>query len=522
MNDTENSKKPDKPIIKDLMASLVVFLVALPLCMGIAIASGMPPAAGLVTGIIGGIVVGRLSGCPLQVSGPAAGLAVLVYEIIQKQGVEVLGVVVLIAGVLQVIAGTLRLGQWFRAVSPAVINGMLSGIGILILASQFHIMLDDKPRGSGIQNLLSIPTSLWECIRATDVTQTHVAGCVGILTLVVLLMWTKVPKSLKTIPAALVAVLIATVTSVILQLDITRVNLPDQISELVRVPDFSKIKWDAVLLMDALALGFIASAETLLSATAVDRMHNGPRTRYDKELAGQGIGNIICGALGALPMTGVIVRSSVNVQAGAQTRLSAMLHGVWLLLMVVLFPRLIEYIPTAALAALLVYTGFKLVNWKAAKGLWQVSKSEFLIYVITVATIVGEDLLTGVLTGVALSVAKLIYIFARLDIRMDGSDGRYTLWLTGSATFLSLPKLAAALEKVPPKSELHVHLERLDYVDHACLDLLMNWESQQKQQGGALIMDWGDVEASFRGSLSGNQGQAFSNARQAAGSGSGH
>ena len=153
---------------QDALASVVVFLVALPLCMGIAIASGVPVAAGLITGIVGGLVVGALAGCPLQVSGPAAGLTVIVYEIVQRFGLEMLGMIVLIAGLIQVVAGVLKLGQWFRAVSPAVIKGMLAGIGVLIFASQFHVMVDDKPKGSGIQNLVTIPQAIWKGLATPE------------------------------------------------------------------------------------------------------------------------------------------------------------------------------------------------------------------------------------------------------------------------------------------------------------------------------------------------------------------
>lgn len=496
-------------LLKDVMASIVVFLVALPLSMGIAIASGMPPAAGLVTAIVGGLVAGRLSGCPLQVSGPAAGLAVIVYELIQEKGVETLAVILVMAGLVQILAGALKLGQWFRAVSPAVINGMLAGIGILIFASQFHIMLDDKPRGSGLQNLISIPYSIWECIQAVELTQTHLAGAVGLLTLVILLLWTKMPKSLKVIPSALIAVVVSTAAAELLHLDISRVALPNQLTDMIHLPQLGKIDWQPGLILNALALAFIASAETLLSATAVDRMHNGLRTKYDRELMSQGTGNILCGVLGSLPMTGVIVRSSTNVQAGAQTRRSAMFHGLWILLLILIFPSVVKLVPTASLAALLVYTGFKLVDTKAAKGLLSFGKSELAIYLATIATIVAEDLLTGVLCGVALSLIKLLYIFARLDVRLDNINGAYTISLKGSATFLSLPKLATALEKVPVGCELHVHLEKLDYIDHACLDLLMNWEVQQKDKGGSLVIDWGSLGARFRQGIMDKQKERY-------------
>jgi MFS superfamily sulfate permease-like transporter len=229
-------------------------------------------------------------------------------------------------------------------------------------------------------------------------------------------------------------------------------------------------------------------------------MHNGPRTKYDRELTAQGIGNMICGALGALPMTGVIVRSAANVEAGAKTRASAILHGVWLLLFVAALPWVLKMIPTASLAALLVFTGYKLVNLKVVKELRQYGKGEVAIYAATLVTIVATDLLTGVLTGIALSALKLLYRFAHLHIRLADEPGRgaTVMYLDGAATFIRLPKLAAALEKVPPSTELHVHFERLQYVDHACLDLLMNWEKQHQATGGQLVIDWEQFTARFQ------------------------
>lgn len=487
---------------RDFLASIVVFLVALPLCMGIAIASGAPPAAGLMTGIIGGLVVASLAGCPLQVSGPAAGLTVIVWEIVQEHGYSTLGVIILLAGLIQLTAGVLKLGQWFRAVSPAVINGMLSGIGVLIFASQFHVMLDDKPKGNGITNLISIPQAIWDCLQQIEIGSAHVAGCVGLLTIALLVVWVGLaPKRLKVIPAALVAVVIATAVTVAFRLDIKTVSLPDNLLAAVQIPKpeaFRRLA-DWKIILEAMGLAFIASAETLLTAGAIDRMQRGPRTKYDRELAAQGLGNIICGVVGALPMTGVIVRSGVNVQAGARTRLSATLHGVWLLLFVVFLPFVLRLIPTASLAALLVYTGYKLSNFAVVKTLRPYGRTEVAIYLITMLTIVSTDLLTGVVVGMTLTTAKLLYLICHLSIRIETPKAnQIVLYLKGAATFLSLPKLAAALESVPDNTELHVHFEELDHIDHACLDLLMNWEVQHKAQGGTLVIDWGTLGVMFR------------------------
>lgn len=487
-------------VLKDTFASVVVVLVALPLAMGIAIASGMPPASGLITCIVGGIIVGLLSGSPLQVSGPAAGLSVIVYDILKEHGAEKLGLVILIAGLIQLAAGLLKLGQWFRAVSPAVINGMLSGIGVLIFASQFHVMLDDKPRATGWENIFAIPQALWS-LQQADFSNPHIAGAIGLLTIVIIVVWeAAAPKKLKLIPAALLAVLAATVLATYLKLPINHVGLPSNLLEAIHLPTTQD--WggwrDSKVMLEGLALALVASAETLLTAAAVDRKTL-VRVKYDKELAAQGVGNAICGLLGALPMTGVIVRSTVNIQAGAQTRLSTILHGIWLLLFVLAFPHVLRLIPTAALAALLVYTGYKLVNWKVFFELQKFGKSEAAIYLITLVAIVATDLLTGVLTGLALSIAKLVYNVSHLEIKKETQvEGQTALYLRGAATFLNLPRLAEALESVEPNTELHVHLEDLDYIDHAALDLVMSWEVSHKATGGALVIDWGTLGAMFR------------------------
>ena len=479
---------------KDALASVVVFLVALPLCMGIAIASGLPPAAGLVTGIVGGIVVGAIAGSPLQVSGPAAGLAVIVWQLVQQFGVAKLGIIILLAGALQLAAGLLRFGQIFRAVSPAVIHGMLGGIGVLIFASQFHVMVDDVPKGSGIANLLSIPAAVMSGVfPLNDGSTHHQAALIGLVTIGVLILWLRfAPKRVKIVPAHLVAVVVAVAVAQLLAFGIKFVSVPANLFATLTFPNADTLRaiGDPAILKAALALAFIASAETLLCATAIDQRHDGPRTDYDRELVAQGVGNAICGVVGALPMTGVIVRSSANVEAGARTRSSAMLHGVWILLLVTIAPFVLALIPVAALAAILVYTGYKLVNPMQMKKLWAQGRSEFAIYVVTLVAIVVSDLLTGVMIGFAASVAKLIYTFTHLRITTTLEGEVHHVHLDGAATFLRLPALAQALERVPRSGELHVHIEQLSYVDHAALEVILNWERQAERAGGRLVLEW--------------------------------
>ena len=482
---------------RDFLASIVVFLVALPLCMGVAIASGAPPALGLITGIVGGLVVGSIAGSPLQVSGPAAGMAVLVFQLVSEHGLIMLGVVGLIAGGLQLLAGVLILGQWFRATSPSVIHGMLAGIGVLILVSQLHVMLDDKPRANGLENIAAIPEAIMK-VFPVEGTVHHLAAMAGIVTIAAIVLWNQFkPKKLALLPGPLLGVIIGTVFAVVFALPITLVELPANLASGLNIPTSEALRGfaDPDILTLGLVFAFVASAETLLCATAVDKMHIGVRTDYDKELRAQGVGNLICGGLGALPMTGVIVRSAANVEAGATTRLSAIMHGGWLLLAVVAFPFVLNEIPTSVLAAILVYTGYKLINVAQIRKIAEFGKQELVIYFATLIGVVAIDLLTGVILGFVLATMKLVYTFSHLEIRREHSEGtnRVDLWMTGSATFFSIPQLGNALESSPRGSEVHFHVEKLDYIDHACLEMLSSWEKLHQSTGGSLVVEWSDL-----------------------------
>lgn len=491
----------------DFLASIVVFLVALPLCMGIAIASGVPPALGIISGIVGGVVVSTIAGSPLLVSGPAAGLAVLIWELVRAHGILALGPVVLAAGIIQMIAGAFRMGLWFRAVSPSVIHGMLAGIGISIMANQLFVMMDDKPAGNGLKNLLLFPGELEQLMERvlslpTDQLLGPIAGAthhlalgIGLLSLLLTVFWAKLaPQKLRVVPAPLVAVVAASAVAWALALPIQYVSVPPNMMEavhLISLGDFADI-FHGPLFTAAIAIAFIASAETLLSAAAVDKMHDGVRTKYDQELFAQGVGNALCGLLGALPMTGVIARSGANVTAGAKTRASAFLHGLWLLLFVSFFAVALEHVPIAALAGVLVVIGAKLINPDHIRHLSRYGRGEVAIYWITLVTIIATDLLHGALIGIGLAFAKLLYSLLNLQstLQIQAGKKQAILSLRGAATFIQLPKLARTLESVPADCELHVNIHDLNYIDHACLDMLENWAEQHKANGGHLIIEW--------------------------------
>lgn len=489
----------------DFLASIVVFLVALPLCMGVAIASGLPPAAGLITGVIGGLVVGFLQGSPLQVSGPAAGLSVIVFEIVQEHGVPTLGVVVLLAGLIQLVAGLLKGGRWFRAVPPSVIHGMLGGIGVLIFSSQFHVMIDDKPRGTGWENLISIPEAIAKAVVPNDQHGHGEAALIGVITIVCLVLWQRfAPKKLKAVPSALVGVVIASVIAKLADLPIGFVQVPDSLVGEVKLPDSSLfgLLTKPLIWAEALGVAVVASAETLLCSSAVDRMHQGPRTNYNRELCAQGVGNALCGLVGGLPMTGVIVRSTANVEAGAQTRRSAILHGAWILLLVSVFPGLLRLIPISSLAAVLVYTGYKLVNPARIKELRRYGLGEFFTFFLTLGAIVATDLLKGVLLGLAVAVIRLLVRLSKLDVEVEAEPNskRTIVHLRGAATFLRLSDLSDLLERIPADREIHVRFEKLDTLDHSILELLQTWSHQRQANGGAVVIDWDALDRRYRAS----------------------
>ncbi|MGW1216535.1 SulP family inorganic anion transporter [Streptomyces sp. NPDC002499] len=460
----------------DLFASLVVFLVALPLCVGVAIASGVPAELGLVTGIVGGLVAGALPGSSLQVSGPAAGLTVLVYEAVERYGVEALGVLVFGAGLVQLGLGALRLGRWFRAVSMAVVQGLLAGIGLVLIAGQVYALGDAAAPAGGLgklAGLVSLPGRV-----------DPVALSVGGATLAVLLLWPRWRRGARVVPAPLVAVAAVSAVTGVFGLDVRRVEVRGLL-DAVRMPeptDFGRLT-EVGVIGTVVAFALIASAESLFSAAAVDRLHRGPRTDYDRELLAQGAGNAVCGLLGALPMTAVIVRSAANVQAGARTKASRLLHGVWLLVFTVFVPGALGVIPVAALAGLLVHAGCKLVPVREVRVLWRGHRGEVLVLVVTAGAIVVGNLFEGVLVGLTLAVAKTAWDVSHVHIETeDRGDAGIVVRVLGHATFLRLPKLLDALDALPVDREVRLELGGLRHLDHACAAALEGWAAARGQE----------------------------------------
>ncbi|MEU5580689.1 SulP family inorganic anion transporter [Streptomyces huasconensis] len=467
---------------QDILASLVVFLVAVPLCVGVAVASGVPAELGLVTGIVGGLVVGFLPGSALQVSGPAAGLTVLVFEAVQEFGLGMLGAIVLLTGVLQITLGLLRCGRWFRAISVSVVQGMLAGIGLVLILGQLYTMAEVAQPRSGIDKIAGLPGLVSDILGSTT---SLTAAAVGLGTIAVLVLWPKVPAAAKLVPAPLAAVALATAAVAGLSLDVATVTVRGLV-DAVQPPGLGDLAdlGSVAVLGTVLAFTLIASAESLFSAAAVDRMHDGPRTQYDKELVAQGVGNTVCGVLGALPMTAVIVRSSANVQAGARTPLSRILHGAWLLLFAVLLPAALGIIPLAALAGVLVHAGFKLIPVKEIVPLARAHRGEAIVLATTAIAILVTNMFEGVVLGLVLAVVKSAWDTSHVQVdQRELPDGRLIVTLTGNATFLRLPRILETLEAMPKDRPIELDLTVVRHLDHACRTTLENWALRHNDSG---------------------------------------
>ena len=460
---------------RDLPASLVVFLVAVPLSLGIALASGAPVIAGLIGAVAGGIVTGLLAGSPLQVSGPAAGLTVVVFGLVQQLGWETVCLATACAGLVQLLLGYLKVARGTLVIAPSVVHGMLAGIGISIALAQLHVLLGGSPASSPIANLIALPGRLGAFSPA--------AAVLGVVTIAVLVLWKKLPwAGLRAIPAPLVAVVTGTVLSLVAKMDVPRIDLPETLA-------FTQLKlpteW-GVFIVAVLTLAIIASIESLLCAVATDKLHGGPRSNLDKELAAQGAGNLVSGLLGGLPITGVIVRSSANINAGGVSRWSAVFHGVWVLLCVLFLGSMIESIPLAVLAGLLVHVGMNLVNLHHIREL--TVHNEVRIYWATVIGVTCVNLLAGVGIGVAVSVFFAIRRLSRVKFEKKQEGDVWKVAIRGTLTFACVPKLNYELSTLPAGSAVDIDLD-VDFIDHAAFESLHSWRLNHEKTGGKVCVE---------------------------------
>ncbi len=472
----------------DLSASITVFLIALPLSLGIALATGAPLQAGLVAAAVGGLVAGSLGGAPLLVSGPAAGLTVITAELIHEYGWRTTCAITALAGLTQLGLSVLRVARSALAVSPAIVHGMLAGIGATIALAQAHIVLGGSAESSALDNLAQLPDQLAE-IQPGGLA---VAG----LTIAVLLLWPRLPGPAgdvvrRAAPAALVAVALATALAAALTacagVRLPGVDLPSWSSHaLPDLPDGPVLG----LLAAVLTVTLVASVESLLSAVAVDKLATirqraggprVPRADLDRELRGQGAANVVSGLFGGLPITGVAVRSSANVAAGAVTRGATLLHGLWVLLAAGLLVGLLELIPLAALAALVMVVGIQMVSLTHIRTVSR--HREVLVYAATALGTALLGVLEGVAIGVAVAVAVAMHRLGHTRIRHARlPDGTHQVRVEGQLTFLAVPRLSRALTEVPEGTPAVVELDGT-FTDHAAFETLHDWRAAHSAHG---------------------------------------
>ncbi|MGW0821877.1 SulP family inorganic anion transporter [Streptomyces sp. NPDC002845] len=466
----------------DLSASIAVFLIALPLSLGIALATDAPLQAGLVAAAVGGIVAGRLGGSPLQVSGPAAGLTVVTADLIHQYGWRTTCAITVVAGLAQLGLGCLRVARSALAVSPAIVHGMLAGIGVTIAVAQLHIVLGGTPQSSVVANLGALPAQLADLHPA--------ALSMSALTLAVLLVWPRIPgrlgRSVRKLPAALVAVAAATAVASLAGLHLARVDLPSWSSHaLPQLPEGPVLGLAAAVL----TITLVGSVESLLSAVAVDKLVTArgeprvPRSNLDRELRGQGAANVVSGALGGLPITGVAVRSAANVQSGAVSRNSTMLHGVWVVAAALLLVPVLELIPLASLAALVMAVGIQMVSLHHIRTVTR--HREVLVYAVTTVAVVFLGVLEGVALGIAVAVGVALHRLTRTRITHEEKEGVHYVHVRGQLTFLAVPRLSRALHLVPQGADTVVELDG-SFMDHAAYESLQDWQSAHLTLGGSV------------------------------------
>lgn len=483
----------------DLPAGVVVFLVALPLCLGIALASGVPLLAGMVSGIVGGLVVASLSGSNLSVSGPAAGLVVIVIDSVSRLGsFNAFLVAIILAGALQWLLGRFRAGSLSACVPSSVIKGMLAAIGLLLITKQLPVAFGFASAQHALQHWPNDAQSLAPWRDALDAV-TEGALIVAAVALGILFAWEsprvkRIPV-LGQVPGPLVAVLWGVAFhAASLAFDWPallgeehRVSLPDigswaELAGQLAVPDWSALSRPELYSV-AVSLALVASLETLLSLEATDKLDPLKRASPpNQELQAQGIGNMVAGFLGGLPITAVIVRSSANVQAGARTKLSSILHGA-LLLSVLFLAGVLRWIPLAALSAILLHTGYKLAKPAMFMATWRKGMSSFVPFVVTVAAILATDLLIGILIGLCSGLIFMIHANTRGALSITSHDGGHLLRLCKDVSFFSRPTLRNYLDRVKPGDTLIIDGSRCHFIDRDIRETIDDFIAHAAERG---------------------------------------
>ena len=483
----------------DFKASITVFFVALPLCLGISLASGAPLYSGLVSGIIGGIVIGVISRSNISVSGPAAGLTAICAGAIAELGsLQTFFLSVAVAGLLQALLGVFRLGGFTHFIPSAVIKGMLAAIGILLIAKQIPLVLGYDEASFWTKELFNIITFKNAFSHVKNIYQHTSKGAIviAVASLTLLILWKRtVAKKLPFVPTSFVVVFVGTLLAFLFERFIPAlalkpqqfVSLPADLFSDIKFPDFQVILHNSAILKYAVVICIVASLETLLSIEAVDKIDPYNRiTPQNQELIAQGTGNFISGILGGLPITAVIVRSSANAEADARTKLSAIFHGIWLLVFVVFATTLLNMIPYCVLAVILIRTGYNLAKPKMIVSVYKLGREQFLPFIVTIGAMLFTDLLVGVSIGIAYSC---YFIFKNtykagytLEVKREGHSKHYYFNLAINVSFINKKRIKDELEKIPDYAVVHIDGERSIYIDYDVIEIFNEFKTKARHK----------------------------------------
>lgn len=489
----------------DLKASISVFFVALPLCLGVALASEVPVYSGLIAGIIGGVVITLISKSQLSVSGPAAGLTAISAAAITDLGaIDIFFLSVAVAGLLQILLGVARLGGFTQFIPSAVIKGMLTAIGILLVSKQIPALIGyDQPEfwSNELFNIITfrnVFSNIGSLYHHTSLNVILIAA----LTMLMLIVWKKtLAKKFPFLPASFITVFFGALLAYLfaqfipaLQLKPTQfVNIPDNVLVQIQFPDYKNLFSNPDIWKNAIVICFVASLETLLSLAAIDKLD--PFNRIsppNRELIAQGSGNFLSGLLGGLPITSVIVRSSANAEAGGRTKLSAFTHGIWLLLAVLFAVPFLNMIPYCVLAVILIRTGYNLAKPKMILAVYKQGREQFMPFIVTVVAILFTDLLIGVLIGISYAIYFLIKHTYRAGFtmteRLEGHTKHITIDLALNVSFLNKKRFADTLDKLPEYSIVEINGTGSIYIDRDILEIFQEFKSKAHQKHIQLLL----------------------------------
>lgn len=489
----------------DFKASITVFFVALPLCLGVSLASGTPVYTGLLAGIIGGIIIPLISKSPLSVSGPAAGLTAICADAITQLGtIEIFFLAVSVAGLLQILLGIFRLGGFTHFIPSSVIKGMLAAIGIILISKQIPLLIGyDKP-DFWQEELFNILTFRHGFEHISGLHEHISAGAIIVATfsLVVLIIWKrKMASKITFLPTSFVTVLAGALLSLSFQFFVPSlalkpsqyVMIPENVLAELSFPSFDVLLRNSEIWEYAVVICFVATLETLLSIEAIDKIDPNNRiTPQNRELVAQGLGNFISGIVGGIPITSVIVRSSANAEAGAKTKLSSFFHGVWLLLTVLFAASLVKYISFCVLAVILIRTGYNLAKPSMIKSIYKQGREQFLPFLVTVIAILFTDLLIGVLIGITFAIYFLIKHTYRAGFTMEqsyeGHIKHFTIELALNVSFLNKKRFRVLLEELPEYSIVEINGKNSVYIDNDILEIFHDFKAKAKARHIQLTM----------------------------------